>query len=252
MSRTLRIAVLGAALVMAGQSVQAATLFGVHGGVHLWRPDLSGTLGQSGNAFDIEAEFNDSSASSESVRVAVEHFVPLLPNLMFRRTPLDWSASSSNASGTLGSTSLSGEIDARIDMSATDATFYYELLDNWVSADLGLSLRRLDGTASAEERGGQGETLSISGTLPMLYGHARFDLPFTGLAAGVRGNMTSFRDSEIVDLEAYLHLEVDLLPLLDIGFEGGVRRFVLDLDDLDDLSSNATLEGAYIAITGHF
>ncbi len=252
MTRTLSIAALGLALLAGTQPVQADTIFGVHAGAYLWRPSLSGTIGQSGDSFDLSAEFDDSSADSESVLVAVEHFFPFVPNLMFRRTPLDWSATSSSATGTLGSISLSGEVDASIDLSATDATFYYELLDNWVSMDLGLSLRRLDGTASAQQRGGPSETLNINGTVPMLYGHARFDLPFTGLAAGLRGNMTSYRSSDLVDIEAYLHLEVDLLPLVDIGIEGGLRRLVLNLDDLDDFSSEATLEGAYIAITGHF
>ncbi len=253
MSKQLTIAALCLACVAGPRPIQADTIFGVHAGAYLWRPDLSGTIGQSTDSFDLQAEFSDRSADSESVLVAVEHFIPLVPNLLFRRTPVEWSASAVDATGTLGSIRLTGQVAAELDLSATDATFYYELLDNWVTADLGLSLRRLDGTASARERSGLSETLSISGTVPMLYGHARFDLPFTGLAAGVRGNATSHSSGELIDLEAYLHLEVDLVPfLLDVGIEGGVRRMVLELDDLDDLSTDATLEGAYIAITARF
>jgi outer membrane protein len=252
MSRTTKIAALCLASAVGMGPVQADTIFGVHASAHLWRPDLSGTIGQTTDSFDLSAEFSERSADSESVMVAVEHFIPLLPNLMFRRTPVDWSAASVNATGTLGSISLSGDVSANIDLSATDATFYYELLDNWITADLGLSLRRLDGTASAAQRDGDSEVLSFSDTVPMLYGHARFDLPFTGLAAGARGNVTGDGSGEMVDIEAYLHLEVDLLPLIDVGIEGGVRRLAMEFEDLDSLNADATLNGAYIAITAHF
>lgn len=239
--------------VVAAPIAGAATFFGVHAGGHLWRPDLSGTIGQSRDAFDFAAEFDDSSADSESVYVAIEHFLPLIPNVLARRTPVDWSSSSSSATGSLGSLSLSGEVDASVDLTATDATLYYEILDNFASLDIGLTLRQLDGFAEARERNtGLSERLNISGTIPMLYGHVRFDLPFSGLAAGVRGSATSFRSNQLLDTEAYLHFEVDLFPLVDVGLQGGVRSLSLELEDFDNLNTDARLQGAFIGITASF
>jgi hypothetical protein len=80
----------------------------------------------------------------------------------------------------------------------------------------------------------------------------RVDLPFTGLAAGIRGNGIGYQESELLDLEAYLHLEVDLLPAVDFGIQGGLRRLSIGIEDLDDWNSDATLEGAYVGVTAHF
>ena len=43
-----------------------------------------------------------------------------------------------------------------------------------------------------------------------------------------------------------------MIPLLDVGVQGGFRRLGLEIDDIDDFESDAVLDGAYIAITGHF
>lgn len=232
----------------------ADTIFGIHAGASIWKPDVNGTIGQTSNAFDLSGEFSDSSADSSTLYVAVEHFIPLIPNAMLKRTPLSWSGSSTSATGTLGGLiSLDGEVDAEIDLDMTDITLYYELLDNWVSLDVGLTARVLDGFISAQETGTNlSDRVDISATVPMLYGHARFDLPFSGLAAGVRANVIGFQGNNLSDLEAYLHLEVDLVPLLDFGIQGGLRRMALDIDDLDDWNSDANIEGAFIGVTAHF
>ncbi len=234
-------------------SAHADTIFGLHGSAHIWQPELAGTIGQDASAFDFSTEFNGEKGESTSVLVAIEHPIPLLPNVQLRVTPLTWSGSSESATGSLGGIiNFSGEVDAQVDLTSLDGTVYYELLDNWVSLDLGLTARQLDGFVSARERSGLSDQLDIDQILPMAYGHARFDLPFSGLAAGLRGNVISFEGNNLTDLEAYLHLEVDLIPLVDIGVQGGVRRLSLQIEDIDDWQSDATLEGAYIALTGHF
>ena len=106
-------------------------------------------------------------------------------------------------------------------------------------------MRRLDGFVQVTETNTQDtDRAELSNTIPMLYGHVRFDLPFTGLAAGIRGNGIGFKESNLLDLEAYLHLEVDLLPAVDFGIQGGLRRISMEIEDLEEWNSDATLEGA--------
>lgn len=251
----------GTVLLLAGSLVSvssADSIFGIHAGASVWNPDVNGSVGQSNNAFDLSGEFSDSSADSSTLYVAVEHFVPLIPNAMLKLTPLSWTGSSDSASGTLGGViPLEGEIDAEIDLDMADITLYYEILDNWVSLDVGLTARKLDGFIAAQELtlnnvDAQSDRINVDATIPMLYGHARFDLPFSGLAAGIRGNVIGYNGNNLSDLEAYLHLEVDLVPLLDFGIQGGLRRLSLDIDDLDDWNSDATIEGAFVGVTAHF
>lgn len=234
--------------------LSADTIFGLYAGASLWQPDVDGTVGQSDNGFDFSGDFSGGDSDSMSLYVAVEHFVPLIPNLMVRTTPVNWAGRSDSASGTLGGLiTLEGEVDAELDVDMQDATLYYEILDNWASVDLGLTLRRLDGFVSATETTSQeSDRLELSNTVPMLYGHIRFDLPFTGLAIGVRGNGIGYEESNLLDVEAYVHLEVDLLPAIDFGIQGGLRRLSLDIEDLDEWNSNATIEGAFVGLTAHF
>ena len=234
--------------------LQADTIFGLFAGAHMWQPSLEGTIGQSDNGFDVSGEFNGGDSDSLSLYLAVEHFVPLIPNVLVRTTPINWTGNSESASGTLGGTiTVNGEVNAEFDVDLQDATLYYELLDNWASIDLGLTVRRLDGFAQVTEVNTElTDSVDLTTTIPMLYGHVRFDLPFTGLAAGIRGNGISFQESNLVDLEAYVHLEVDLFPAVDFGIQGGFRSISLDIEDLEQWNSDATLEGAYIGLTAHF
>lgn len=230
----------------------ADTIFGLHGSAHLWRPEFGGSVGQNFDAFDISGEFSDEELSSTSLLLALEHPLPFIPNVQLRLTPLDWEGSSDAASGTLGSITINGEVDAVLDLDMRDGTLYYEVLDNWVSLDLGLTVRQLDGFFSVQEVNlGTADTIDVNEVVPMLYGHARFDLPFSGLALGVRGNGIAFQDNNLVDLEAYVHIEFDFIPLVDIGLQGGVRGLSLDIDQ-SGFESEATFQGAYIALTGHF
>ncbi len=237
-----------------GASASADTIFGLHGSAHLWQPELGGTIGQSADAFDFSTEFSGERGESTSILIAVEHPIPLIPNVQLRSTPLTWTGSSDSVSGSLGGAInfTGGQVDAEIDMTSLDGTLYYEILDNWVSIDLGLTARQLDGFVEGREASGLTDRIDIDQIIPMVYGHARFDLPFSGLAAGVRGNLIAFQNNNLSDLEAYLHLEVDLIPLFDIGVQGGIRRLSLQVDDIDDWQSDATFDGAYIALTGHF
>jgi len=242
----------GFSLVLTG-AVAADTIFGIHAGVNLWRPSLEGAIGQRGDSLDFTNDFSGDSVDSKSLYVAVEHFIPIVPNAMLRETPVFWSGTADSPSGTLGGLiALTGEVEAEFDVDMTDATAYYEVLDNWISWDVGLTLRKLEGFVQASDALGRTDRINLDSTLPMLYGHARFDLPFSGLAAGIRGNTIAYQKSKLVDLEAYLHLEVDLIPTLDVGIQGGVRRLSLNIKDLDDWNSDAMLTGGYIGITAHF
>ncbi len=242
------------ALALASPAAMSDTIFGLYAGANLWQPEANGTIGQSENSFDFSGDFSGGDSDSTSFYLAVEHFVPLIPNVLVRSTPVNWSGRSESATGTLaGVITLSGEVDAELDVDMKDATLYYELLDNWVTVDVGLTARLLDGFVRATETStGESDEVELSSAIPMLYGHVRFDLPFTGLAAGVRGNGIGYQESELLDLEAYLHLEVDLFPAVDFGIQGGLRRLSISIDDLDNWNSDATLEGAYVGVTAHF
>jgi outer membrane protein len=86
-------------------------------------------------------------------------------------------------------------------------------------------------------------------TLPMAYGKAQFDLPFTGLSAGIEGNYASYQGNSLNDYTAKLTYLFD--SLVDIGVEVGYRKMSVKVSD-NDLEANMTLKGPYAALIAHF
>ena len=103
----------------------ADTLFGIYAGASLWQADVEGTIGQSDNGFDFTGDFNDGESDNLSVYVAVEHFIPILPNLLVRTTPVEWTGSADSATGILGGLiTFEEEVDAELNVDMLDATLY--------------------------------------------------------------------------------------------------------------------------------
>lgn len=203
-------------LVMASFAVNADTLGFVVGGGS-WTQDASGSL-----STDVTgAGFSDGD-SATVFWAALEHPVPVLPNVRFATTPVD----SSNGSGD----SLS--------MDQTDLTLYYEVLDNWVNLDLGLTGREVDGKITASS-----VTDDFNVTIPMIYARAAFDVPVTGLTVGALINTIGV----FKDVSYYVAYETGI----GVGLEFGQRTQTIDLDE-SDVTSSLKNSGTYFAAFYHF
>lgn len=243
------------ALLIAVSSNANADFLGVYAGAEKWNFDLDGSLSSLGSDIDINRDLGLKDDSANVYYVAFEHPIPFLPNLMLQKTSLE-----GNSTGTAtqdfsfqsGNYVTGQSLLTNYDLSHTDYTLYYEILDNWVNLDLGLSARDFDGFVDVRPNSttvpGVNTRVDISGTVPMLYGKAQFDLPFTGLSAGGKVNLGQFNDDKISDIKAYVAYEGES----GFGVEAGYRIFELEFDDFDQLNSDLTLDGFYAAITFHF
>lgn len=83
---------------------------------------------------------------------------------------------------------------------------------------------------------------------PLLYGKVRFDLPLTGLYVSADGNWIGAGGANLYDLWA----RAGYTFAFGLGIEAGLRKTELELDDIDDLDAEVTLDGQYIAVTFHF
>ena len=80
--------------------------------------------------------------------VALEHGVPLLPNIRAQHFAMDVDGSNvlSRSIEFNGETfNLSEDINTAIDLQQSDAVLYYEVLDNYLSLDLGLAVSFIEG-----------------------------------------------------------------------------------------------------------
>lgn len=231
--------------------VQADTLFGVYVGAGTWQQEYSGDVTSGISDVDIENDLGLDDDDNTIFYAAFEHGVPVLPNIRAQHFSLDV-AGENVLSRTIEFNgqvfSISDAVSTMVDLSQTDAVLYYEVLDNVVSLDLGLAISRLDGefeVATSVDRA----SADFDEVIPMLYVKARFDLPLTGLWAGVEAQGISYDDDSLIEYNAQLGYESDI----GLGIEAGYRAVQIEFDAFDDVDkAEIDVSGPYAAINYHF
>lgn len=227
--RKLMLAV-GGSLILVSPLSQADVI-GLGASVSYWNSDLSGQVADSGDVVDVEDNLNLDSDSNANVSFYLEHPVPVLPNLRINYTQVKQSGRGELEAnfGGIGGAGLETQSD--LDLEQLDFTLYYEILDNWVNLDLGLTARDLSGkliVQNANDTAISSET-KVDGVLPMAYLATRFDLPFTGVSIGAEGNFISFDGDSLRDFNAYGQYEISVLQL-----RAGYRQMAIDYEDGND------------------
>jgi outer membrane protein len=226
----------------------ADRVLGLYAGVGSWLSDYDGKAGNPSitlNELGVKEHYNN------YFYVAIEHPIPFIPNVRLTQTNITSSQTGTiTQSFTIGNTTYAANetVKSDFDLSHRDATLYYQLLDNWINFDLGVTARKFDGYVHTDSTSAS-EKLTIDMTLPMAYGKAQFDLPFTGLSAGIEGNYASYQGNSLNDYTAKLTYLFD--SLVDIGVEVGYRKMSVKVSD-NDLEANMTLKGPYAALIAHF
>ena len=225
----------------------ADTIFGLYLGAGSWQSEFSGDFNTlTDGDIDIENDLGLSDDSTNILWVALEHPIPLVPNIKVRSTGLKIDDSKTLTQGITFSSSAiptGTNVTTNLDLSHNDAILYYEILDNWISIDVGFTVRQFDG--EVEVAGAP--SITIDETIPLLYAMGQFDLPFSGFYAGFEANAIGFNDSGVTDLTVKLGYESGLR----LGAELGFRTFNITLDEVNTLSSDIDISGIYAAITFH-
>lgn len=241
--------ILAGGLVLAAPFA-AADVLGVYVGAGQWQSDYSGLLGDSDNNIDVD-ELGLKDSDNNFFYIAFEHPIPILPNARIQHTDLSSRQSALiTQSFTLdGETFVVGDdVATDVDLTHTDYTLYYELLDNWVNLDLGVTVRQFDGYVQAEGNLNS-QYVDLDEAIPMIYGKAQFDLPLTGLYVGVQANIISYDDNDLSDMSANIGYRF-IDSVLDLGIELGYRQMSLDINE--DVTADVDIKGPYAALTLHF
>ena len=244
---------LGMGMAVFTGAAQADTVLGVYAGVGQWQSELSGDVGVSSTDFSTLG-FDEE--NNNTFYIALEHPVPVLPNIMLKRTDLS----------TAGNATLQSDVRFRnllfpqgtslvtdIDLTHTDATLYYEVLDNWLNLDIGLTARSYEGelVATNNQFVPVTETIELDAVIPLVYLKGQIDLPFTGFSIKGDANAIAYSGDSISDISAAVAWHSDFL-LVDLGIELGYRRMNLEIDDLGDLQTDLTMDGPYLSLNAHF
>lgn len=234
--------------------VSADTLLGVYVGAQAWN---MGTEGGFSNDVNL-TEFNFDDETKSSFYVALEHPIPLVPNIKIRRTAMDTGGNVSlDSTFTFNDQifNVNTNLNTEVDLSNTDFILYYELFDNdLVSFDFGVNGKYIDGEIYVEDAAEATNFAreAFSGVVPMAYSRLYVGLPFTGLGFYAEGSYLAIDDHTLSDYEIALAYEfVDNLAV-DMTFQLGYRATNLELDDLDDIYSDLEFSGVFAGLELHF
>lgn len=216
---------LPASMAFASFSANAATVLGFEAGAYVWQADTSGSVGGS-DVGALGIGDNDNSVTY----FALEHPVPIVPNVKVQITDMN----ASNSGGT----------DA-VDLGHTDAILYYEILDNsLVSIDIGLTQRAFDGSFTLSSA-----TTGMTETSYLLYASAVVGIPATGLSIGMEVNQDmGLDDNAINDVKLRVSYEI----IGGLGIELGQRTMTMSLDEKAPSTKDLEFSGTYFALTYTF
>lgn len=222
-------------------AVKADTILGLYAGYHYWQHDL---------ADDIESNSSNQNRSETGniFYFALEHPVPFLPNVKLQQNEVK-----GQVTGTFQIIGIDGTIQniktrSVTDLSHSDITLYYEVLDNWVNLDIGLSAKYFDGNAVFYDQDISRGRKDIDEWIPLLYAKGQFDLPFTGLSAYGSLQTLSLGSDDVIDFEAGLNYETKM----GLGATLGYRVLDVDINKNNGFRYNNSLDGFFLGVNFHF
>lgn len=231
----------------------ADTILGLHAGVARWQAAFRGDVGENQNTESLEALGHDEEPSV-FFWANFEHPIPILPNVRVMSSNLSSEATSKRALNfRLGGIDVvvSDQVATSIDLTHLDGTLYYEVLDNWLTLDLGVTARRYSGYVQVTSDLIGNPIGELEGVLPMLYVNARADLPFTGWHLATQANIVNDGTNSVEDFLGKVGYEMDFVAM-DVGVNLGYRIMSLYVEDFDDLFADADARGIFAEVQIHF
>ncbi len=140
-----------------------------------------------------------------------------------------------------------GAVESTFDLKMTDAILYYRLLDTSLNFDLGLGVRKIDGSASISG-GVYLAEVEFDGTTPMLYAAAEWEL-LSGFWMAASAQASTWKGDDQIDYSGALGWNSDL----GLGVEVGYRYVRLELDELGDVdTAKLIVDGPFAALNYRF
>lgn len=236
------ISVLAASLLSTSAN---ADVLGLSASLAYWSPDVSGTIQSGGGKIDVDKDLGLDRNDSAIFTATFEHPVPLIPNFRFQYSDMDQVTYGSIDNIDFNGENFDGDVQTSLDLTNYDFTFYYEVLDNWVNLDLGLTAKVFDGQLLLREQNanpvaGYSKT-DIDDVVPMLYGSAVFDLPITSLSVGVEGSAISIGGDSAYDVLAKVRFRASFF-----GVEAGYRAMGVE-GDISNIDVDVRSDGPYLS-----
>lgn len=181
-------------------------------------------------SFDYEnthTNFNNDQESSYQLGAYWEHPIPLIPNIRMDYTPKTTFS---------GSNGVGGSND--VEFTQFDTTLYYEILDNVVDLDIGVSGKYLTG----DVRGVNNK--SFDEIIPLGYLRVAFTPPLTGMSFDGNVKYVEYEGDSLVDARVKATWEI----MSGLGVQAGYRYESMEIDDRFDMTTDTTFKGPFVGL----
>lgn len=236
--------------LLIGQSAHADWWGGLDLGAYSWNPDPSGLVGNS--AIDVNEELQLNNQTQGAFWVAIEHIDTWYPSLR-----LDSASILLNGTGNLTeervlrNAAFDGAVVSEVSYSTNDLAAYYQAYDNFITLDLGVAVRLVDGYVQiARQDGLLSEKASFSTFLPMLYAKTHIDMPLKGWYTDVITAGITYDRTTIIDITGKMgwKREFEHLNYSHIGLEVGYRHQKTKLHQIDNFDTDFDLGGGFLGL----
>jgi outer membrane protein len=247
MLSSLIIRLIGVALILLS-APSFADFVGIYAGVGGWDNSFDGDVVSD---VDVDGELGLSGDTANSLYVAFEHPIPIIPNIKVARTTLQDSGTGViSAEFEFEGTpfNISQPVSADLDVDLTDLTLYYEIWDTGFDFDVGVTARNYKGELLIDQ-----VMQDFDEYVPMGYVAGRVGLPFSGLFLGAEANVTTYKGNTASDYSVRLGWETSSFIFPEFGIEAGYREIRLETDeDSLGIALDIGLEGVFVNLVAHF
>jgi len=217
-----------------------ADVLGFSVGANYWNYDMDGKVRSplAENNY-IAIDYRDN--NDVNFYVSFEHPIPFLPNVKLQQNNIQ-STGVIAISDPGYMNGLVVNVLGDIDLSHTDVLLYYEVLDNWVNLDIGMSAKYFDGYTRFNYETLIDDESDFDDWIPMLYAKAQLDLPLTGLSAAATVEALSFDSNKVSDVDVALLYQ----HTTGLGVSLGYRTLDVDLKNVNSFKSDLKVDGFYL------
>lgn len=245
--------ILSLSSILLSSAVSADTLLGLYIGADGWNAATKGSFADTG----AMQQFKFDDKTQTSFYVALEHPIPLLPNIRLQHNKLEASGVTTldaNFSFADSGFLAGSQVNNQVDLTNTDYVLYYEILDNdLVSLDFGVNGKYIKGSVGVSQTAGNlAGVQNVSQIIPMLYTSANVGLPLTGLDLFAQGSFVSYSGSRLYDVQAGIGYALLDNLAVNMRLKAGYRAVNLRLDDIDDLYADLDFTGIFVGVEFHF
>lgn len=218
------------ALCVGSAIASAATVAGFGVEADYYVPEAKGDFRYTDNGVTTDTHFSGNDDSLYQVGLFLEHPIPLLPNIRADFTPESSFAGTDSIAGT-----------NTVKFSQIDTTLYYEVLDNIVDFDIGLTGKFIDG----EVTGTVNQSFNV--VIPMVYVAAGVKIPTLPVRFDADLKYVGYSGNSVSDMRIKAAWEV----FAGLEAVAGYRYESLKLDE-DDIYSTLKIQGPFIGVGYRF